>query len=95
VADARLVLFGVAERPLRATAAEQALAGSDAGPDALARVRELVAAAVDPVADGHATAEYRREAAAHLAAEVAVDAWRRAGPTHAPSAPDDATGVVE
>jgi carbon-monoxide dehydrogenase medium subunit len=57
VADARLVLFGVAERPLRATAAEQALAGSDAGPDAQARVRELVAAGVDPVADGPATAE--------------------------------------
>jgi carbon-monoxide dehydrogenase medium subunit len=77
VASARLVLFGVAERPLRATAAEQALVGSDAGEDVLAQVGELVAATVDPVADGHATAEYRREAAAHLTAEVARDAWGR------------------
>jgi carbon-monoxide dehydrogenase medium subunit len=96
VAAARLVLFGVAERPLRATAAEQALVGSDAGADVRAQVRELVAEAVDPVADGHATAEYRREAAAHLAAEVAADAWGRTGTAHAGAQPDDdSRGVVE
>jgi aerobic carbon-monoxide dehydrogenase medium subunit len=79
VADPRIVLFGVAEKPVRADAAEAALAGTDAGEDALAAVSERVAEAVTPVDDGHASAEYRRETVAHLAAAVCADAWARAG----------------
>lgn len=77
VASARLVLFGVGERPLRATGAEEALRGSDAGEATLAEVAAHVAAEVSPVDDGHATATYRREAAAHLAARTAAAAWGR------------------
>jgi carbon-monoxide dehydrogenase medium subunit len=76
-ADPRIVVFGVGDRPLRMTEAEAALAGAAVDEAALEAVREAVAGAVEPVTDIHASAEYRTELAAHLAAEAVNDAWER------------------
>jgi carbon-monoxide dehydrogenase medium subunit len=62
--EARIALFGVADRPLRAVDAEQALAGrrlDDA--DARAEAGRAAAAGLTAKGDGHASAEYRREVA--------------------------------
>ena len=52
---ARIALGGVAPRPVRATAAEQALAQGD-----IAKAAELSVEAADPVDDAYASAWYRR-----------------------------------
>lgn len=58
---ARVALGGVAPTPLRATAAEQALAGSDLGDGAVAEAAGLAAGACDPRSDFHGTGEFRKE----------------------------------
>lgn len=63
VADARIALGGVAEVPVRATAAEAVLLGQPPGEGVL---REAVAAAVaelDPPEDLHASASFRKDLA--------------------------------
>ncbi|MEZ5101608.1 MAG: FAD binding domain-containing protein [Thermoleophilia bacterium] len=64
--SARVAVFGVADRPIRLAAAEQALVGRPLA-DAAARDEAAAAAlALDTRGDGHASAEYRREAAAAM-----------------------------
>lgn len=72
-----LVLFGVADRPLRIEAVERALAGRALDVAALAEASALVPAQIDPVDDLHASAEHRRELAAELTAGALADAWER------------------
>jgi carbon-monoxide dehydrogenase medium subunit len=67
VAGARLVAFGVGERPLRAADAERSLVGGAPSAAAFAEAGRLVSAAVDPVTDIHASAAYRRRLAGVLA----------------------------
>lgn len=62
----RLALGGVGPTPLRATAAEQALAGSDLGEEAVAEAAQLAADACDPRSDFHASGEFRKELVAEL-----------------------------
>lgn len=78
-AATRLVLFGVADRPLRIAAVEQLLDGAAPG-GLLDQVPALVADAVDPVGDLHASADYRRELAGELAVAALTEAWERARP---------------
>jgi carbon-monoxide dehydrogenase medium subunit len=62
--DARIALFGVADRPLRVTEAEHALAGrtlDDA--EARSEAGRAGAAALKAKGDGHASADYRRQVA--------------------------------
>ena len=61
VRSARIALGGVEGRPMRAAAAEQALAGAEAGPDAIAAAAAAAADEVDPVGDIHGSPEYRRD----------------------------------
>ena len=64
---ARIVLFGVADRPLRAAAAEAALHGQKlVDPAALYDAGQLAAEGLEPRADIHASSRYRREVAAVL-----------------------------
>jgi CO/xanthine dehydrogenase FAD-binding subunit len=77
---ARLALGigAVAAVPRRLHALEKMLQGSRAEE---ARVREAVAAAlseIDPLSDLHASADYRRRAAATLLTRAISDAWREA-----------------
>ena len=65
--SSRIVLFGVADRPVRVSAAEQAIAGrplDDA--DALRDAQRVVQDALEARSDIHATAEYRLEVAGVL-----------------------------
>jgi aerobic carbon-monoxide dehydrogenase medium subunit len=73
--SARLVGFGLADRPVRFAAAEQIITDPafDARAD-VARVAAAAAEACDPPDDVHASADYRR----HLAAVLTEDVVRQA-----------------
>jgi carbon-monoxide dehydrogenase medium subunit len=77
--DPRVVVGGVDEVPVRVEEAERVLAGAAAGPEAFAEAGRAAARAVDPPADVHGSAEYRKELTAVLvrrALEEAVDGGR-------------------
>jgi carbon-monoxide dehydrogenase medium subunit len=78
VQQARICLTGVAPTPCRATDAERLLPGQVVDDRRLATVADAVRAAVDPSADLHATAEYRKDVAGTLTARALRDAYRRA-----------------
>jgi aerobic carbon-monoxide dehydrogenase medium subunit len=75
--EPRLVLFGVGDRAQRIGPAEALLNGAPVNPDTLDELRAIVADAVDPIDDVHASADYRREAVAQLVVECVADAWGR------------------
>ncbi len=69
--------------PLRLDAVEKALVGTHIGE---ASARDAVAAAletIEPLADLHASPEYRRRAALSLAVRAIMDANAQAGAAHA------------
>jgi xanthine dehydrogenase iron-sulfur cluster and FAD-binding subunit A len=74
IAEARLVLTGIGERPVRAEEAERALVGGAATAQVLEAAAELVRGAIDPEGDIHASADYRR----HLAGVLTVRALGQA-----------------
>jgi len=63
VADARIVLGAVGPTPIRARAAEAALAGAKPSRERLAQAAALVRDEVDPLDDLRGSAEYKREMA--------------------------------
>jgi aerobic carbon-monoxide dehydrogenase medium subunit len=66
----RLGLFGVAPTPVRATAAEQAAAGTAAGEIDPVAVGHAAMSGISCVSDVHADAGYRKRVAAHLAGQA-------------------------
>jgi carbon-monoxide dehydrogenase medium subunit len=73
--SARLVGFGVGDRPVRFAAAEEILTSPGGDPSAtVAPAASAAAEACDPPDDVHASADYRR----HLAAVLTEEAVRRA-----------------
>lgn len=75
IAGARLAMLGVHDMPLRAEAAETTLVGKlydDAARDLAA---EAAAAAVSPMDDLHASADFRRHLAGVMAARALDQAW--------------------
>ena len=76
---AAIALFGVATRPLRASAAEQALAGRPLTSEAIREAASLAAGAIDePLSDVHGSAAYRRRMAEVVARRALEEASRRA-----------------
>lgn len=61
VAEARIALGGVSDRPVRASGAERILAGGPASHEAFAEAARVAAREVDPIEDIHGSAEYRRD----------------------------------
>jgi carbon-monoxide dehydrogenase medium subunit len=61
IVEARIGIGGAEHRPRRIEAAERLVAGETVGADLLAEAGAAVAAAVEPVEDIHASAEYRRD----------------------------------
>ena len=61
VADVRIALGAVSDRPVRATGAEDLLRGEPASRRAFVRAAEVAAEEVDPMEDIHGSAEYRRD----------------------------------
>ena len=78
VKAARLAVLGVAETPLRMSAAEDMLQGSAFDEAAVTRAVRLVREAVEPKTDLHASADFRRHLVGVLTARVLRSAWRRA-----------------
>ncbi|MCB0991952.1 MAG: xanthine dehydrogenase family protein subunit M [Acidimicrobiales bacterium] len=78
IADARLVYFGASDKPARSLAAEDALKGKSPGHDAFAAAGEAAAEELNPTADIHGSASYRRHLAAVLAERGLADAHRSA-----------------
>jgi carbon-monoxide dehydrogenase medium subunit len=63
VGEARLCLIGVADRPVRAAAAEQALAGTQPSADVFTAAAVEAVRGLTPASDMHGSSDYRR----HLA----------------------------
>ncbi|HET7472037.1 MAG TPA: xanthine dehydrogenase family protein subunit M [Candidatus Limnocylindrales bacterium] len=72
--DVRVALGSVADRPIRATAAEAALEGSEGTPEAADAAAEALAAEIHPIDDVRSTAEYRRVVAARALHRIVRDA---------------------
>lgn len=75
IGRARVVLFGVGSAPVEVDAST--LHGRAPDDEALRDLRAAVADGPAPADDVHASAEYRREAAAVLAARAVREAWER------------------
>jgi carbon-monoxide dehydrogenase medium subunit len=79
IAAARIVCFGVGERPVRAVDAERSLAGGPPSAAAFAEAGRLASAAVSPADDIHASAAYRKRLAGVVTARALGGALAGAG----------------
>ena len=75
----RIVLGCVAATPLRATAVEQALGGAEVDEAAVRAAVDGLGATLDPPADVHASADYRRSLAETSVVRAVLQAAERAG----------------
>lgn len=76
--NARIVLFGIGEKPERMERTERLLCGKGADGHELAEVAKAVSEDLDPVADVHASAEYRKEVGGVLTRRALESAFKRA-----------------
>jgi aerobic carbon-monoxide dehydrogenase medium subunit len=77
---ARLALFGVADRPIRATSAEEELVGQRLGDESVAaEVAQLAEDGVDFASDVHVPEAYRRDATVALVRRAVLDAVNTLG----------------
>jgi CO/xanthine dehydrogenase FAD-binding subunit len=80
VAKARIAAGAVAPTPLRALQAEEFLTGKFPGPDNLNEAARLTMAAVSPITDQRATADYRRKVTRVCALRALEQALASCGP---------------
>ena len=78
IADARIALSGVVDKPWRERAVEEKLIDQKAAPELFISVAHDVADAIDPGSDIHASAAYRRSLAEVLTRRALNGAWQRA-----------------
>ena len=78
IADARIALIGVGEKPWRQRRVEEQLLGKRASADLFAKVGAEIAANISPVTDIHASESYRRSLAKVLTRRALAEAWERA-----------------
>jgi aerobic carbon-monoxide dehydrogenase medium subunit len=80
IGASRVVMFGVTDRPIRASAVEQALCGRRLPQDGIARdVAQLAPDGVDFTSDIHVPGTYRRDASRVLVERAIADAVTRMG----------------
>ena len=72
--DVRVALGSVADRPIRAGAAEAALEGRAPNPETAAAAAEALAGEITPIDDVRSTADYRRTVAARVLHRLVRDA---------------------
>jgi carbon-monoxide dehydrogenase medium subunit len=77
---ARVVGFGVGDRPRRLAAAEQLLGGLPLDRESAARAGAVAGADCDPPGDVHGSADYRRHLATVLTERALLQALTRRGP---------------
>jgi CO/xanthine dehydrogenase FAD-binding subunit len=78
IADARIALTGVGDKPWRERTLEERLSGENPSAELFAKIGSEVAAAIEPGSDIHASASYRRSLANVLTKRALSEAWRRA-----------------
>jgi carbon-monoxide dehydrogenase medium subunit len=78
VADCRVALGCVADRPVRATAMEEALRGREPTPENVKEAAAGLGEGLDPISDAHATADYRRRMAGVMARRAVLQAVEEA-----------------
>lgn len=78
IADARIALSGVVDKPWRERAVEEKLIDQKAAPELFISVAHDVADAIDPGSDIHASAAYRRSLAEVLTRRALNEAWNKA-----------------
>jgi carbon-monoxide dehydrogenase medium subunit len=66
ISDARLAFSGIADVPVRATEAEDLLAGEEPSAELFEEAARRATADLDPPADLHGSSEYRKKVAATL-----------------------------
>lgn len=79
VADLRLVVGSVSDRPLRLPEVEALLEGEPLQPSAVAEAGRRYAAAADPISDLRGSADYKREVTAVYVRRAVMTAAARAG----------------
>lgn len=75
ISAARIGLGAVADRPIRAPAAEAALVGQAPGPDAAAAAADALAQAIRPISDIRSTADYRLEVVRNVVARFVLASY--------------------
>jgi len=78
IADARIALTGVADKPWRERGVEERLIGQRASVELFAGVAHDLGGAIDPGSDIHASAKYRRSLAEVLTRRALNEAWNKA-----------------
>lgn len=77
IAKARVALGAVADRPLRASEAEEALLGTRGGAKVFRAAAERAASRLEPPTDVHGSGAYRRHLAKVLVERALAQAWQR------------------
>jgi CO/xanthine dehydrogenase FAD-binding subunit len=78
IADARIALTGVGDKPWRELSVEQMLVGQKASTDLFGKIGVEIAARLNPGSDIHASESYRRSLATVLTRRALNDAWQKA-----------------
>ena len=78
IADARIALIGVGDKPWRQRRVEEQLLGKEASADLFAKVGAEIAGNISPITDIHASESYRRSLAKVLTRRALAEAWERA-----------------
>jgi carbon-monoxide dehydrogenase medium subunit len=78
VADSRITLIGVADRPLRARDAESGLVGAQPSTEAFDAAARTAAARLEPASDVHGSAAFRRHLAMIVVRRALTNAAARA-----------------
>jgi CO/xanthine dehydrogenase FAD-binding subunit len=78
LADARIALTGVGDKPWRERKVEETLIGKKASSDLFSKTASEVAAGISPSADIHGSEAYRRSLANVLTRRALSNAWREA-----------------
>lgn len=78
IADSRVALGCVSDRPMRAEAMEAALRGREPTPQTVEEAASFLGDALDPISDAHASADYRRRMAGVMARRAFLQAVEEA-----------------
>ena len=78
IADARIALTGVGDKPWREPSVEQMLVGQKASADLFGKIGVEIATRINPGSDIHASESYRRSLATVLTRRALKDAWQKA-----------------
>ena len=78
IADARIALTGVGDKPWRGPGVERMLVGQKASTDLFGKIGVEIATRINPSSDIHASESYRRSLATVLTRRALKDAWQKA-----------------